>query len=125
MSSNPAVWFEIYVQDMKRAIAFYESVFQVRLQSLHAPGPELEMWTFPSNMEAYGASGALVKMEGVAPGGCGTLVYFHCEDCAVEEGRVIPAGGSVHRSKMSIGEHGHISLVVDPEGNMIGLHSMA
>ena len=27
MNSNPVGWFEIYVQDMNRAKAFYESVF--------------------------------------------------------------------------------------------------
>jgi len=47
-----------------------------------------------------------------------------CDDCAFEESRVINSGGKVERSKMSIGEYGFISLVVDTEGNMIGLHSM-
>jgi predicted enzyme related to lactoylglutathione lyase len=28
MLSNPVNWFEIYVQDMVRAKAFYEGVFQ-------------------------------------------------------------------------------------------------
>ena len=28
------------------------------------------------------------------------------------------------RGKMSIGEHGFIAMIVDTEGNMIGLHSM-
>ena len=28
------------------------------------------------------------------------------------------------RPKFSIGEFGHIALVVDTEGNMVGLHSM-
>jgi predicted enzyme related to lactoylglutathione lyase len=37
---------------------------------------------------------------------------------------VTAAGGRVERAKMSIGEYGFISLVVDSEGNMIGLHSM-
>jgi len=54
----------------------------------------------------------------------GTVVYFACEDCAVEEARVQRAGGHVIRPKMSIGQYGAISLVVDTEGNMIGLHSM-
>ena len=67
--------------------------------------------------------GTLVKMEGMPSGGS-TLVYFGCNDCAVEESRVVAAGGRIERSKMSIGEHGFISLVVDTEGNMIGLHSM-
>jgi hypothetical protein len=122
--SNPIAWFEIYVQDMARAKQFYESVFQVRLQQLAAPGAELEMWSFPGDMTSYGAPGALVKMDGVPSGGGGTLVYFHCEDCAVEQERVAGAGGRVERPKMSIGEHGYIVLAADTEGNRIGLHSM-
>jgi predicted enzyme related to lactoylglutathione lyase len=63
-------------------------------------------------------------MEGFPSGGNSTLVYFVCDDCAVEEGRVRGAGGKVERAKMSIGPYGFISLVVDTEGNMVGLHSM-
>lgn len=124
MNSNPVVWFEIYVQDMARAKQFYERVFETKLEKLNAPGPEMEMWTFPSDMQQYGACGALVRMDGYPVGTTGTLVYFHCEDCAVEEKRVAACGGRVERSKFSIGEHGHIALVHDTEGNMIGLHSM-
>ncbi|MFN7959180.1 MAG: VOC family protein [Holophagaceae bacterium] len=125
MSGNPVSWFEIYVQDMLRARAFYEAVFQVAFQPLSIPGEELEMWAFPSDMGQYGAAGTLVKLKGVPSGSAGTLVYFHCEDCALEESRVVPAGGRIHRTKMAIGEFGFISLVHDTEGNLIGLHSMA
>ncbi len=71
-----------------------------------------------------GAAGALVRMDGVPSGGGGTLVYFSCDDCAVEQGRVQAAGGTVFKPKFSIAPHGHIALVVDTEGNCIGLHSM-
>lgn len=121
MKNNPVVWFEIYVQDMERAKRFYETVFQFKLDRL--PGTDLEMWAFPMDMASTGAGGSLVKMAGVPSGGS-TLVYFACEDCAVEEGRVAAAGGRVDRNKMSIGQYGFISLVVDTEGNMVGLHSM-
>ena len=43
---------------------------------------------------------------------------------SVEEARALKAGGQLHRSKMSIGEYGFISLVHDTEGNLIGLHSL-
>lgn len=75
-------------------------------------------------MDGGGASGALVKMEGVPSGGNSTLVYFSCTDCALEQGRVTASGGRVYREKMSIGEYGFISLALDTEGNMFGLHSM-
>lgn len=128
MKSNPVGWFEIYVQDMERARKFYETVFEGKLDRLTSPedsdGPGLEMWSFPMDMETQGSGGALVKMEGYPSGGNSTLVYFSCEDCAVEESRVEAAGGRVERGKMSIGQYGFISLVYDTEGNMIGLHSM-
>ncbi|HRW59974.1 MAG TPA: VOC family protein, partial [Defluviicoccus sp.] len=80
MTNNPIVWFEIYVQDMERAKRFYEAVLEVQLQKLESPG--MEMWAFPMLMDAPGASGSLVKMEGIPSGGNSTLVYFTCADCA-------------------------------------------
>lgn len=120
---NPVGWFEIYVQDMPRASKFYETVLGVSFEAISDPTDDsVEMNGFPSNYEAYGASGALVKMNGVPSGGS-TMIYFSCEDCAVEESRVVGAGGKIERPKMSIGEYGFISLVWDTEGNMVGLHS--
>ena len=127
MNANPVVWFEIYVQDMPRARAFYEAVFQGALTAMVNPDPNafesMEMWGFPSDMTKGGAAGALVKMAGIPSGGS-TLVYFSCEDCAVEAGRAAAHGGSVFKAKTAIGEHGFIALVIDTEGNMVGLHSM-
>lgn len=122
MIDNPVRWFEIYVQNMARAKPFYESVFQVKLEKLDTP--DFEMWAFPMQAERPGASGSLVKMDGVPSGGNSTLVYFACEDCAVEAARVVEFGGRIYRAKFSIGEYGFIALALDTEENMIGLHSM-
>jgi uncharacterized protein len=125
MRSNSICWFEIYVDDMPRAKAFYESVFQTTLKPLQVPDPgqfgDMEMWEFPSSMDLYGASGALVKMAGYP---CMTMLYFSCEDCAAEAARVAAAGGKVLKEKMSIGQYGFIAVASDSEGNVIGLHSM-
>ena len=122
---NPVGWFEIYVDDMDRAKAFYQTVLGMTLDRLPDPTDSgLEMWAFPAAMEQYGASGALSKMEGMNPGGNSTLVYFSCDDCAVEESRVEAAGGRVHASKSSIGDYGFVAMAFDTEGNMFGLHSM-
>ncbi len=121
MAVNPVIWFEIYVNDMARARAFYESVFELKLEPL--PDAGMEYYAFPMQNDHVGAGGALAKMEGVAPGGGGTLIYFHCDNCAVEESRVPGAGGTVIKPKMSLGAYGFMSLVLDTEGNTIGLHS--
>ncbi|WP_404299375.1 VOC family protein [Alicycliphilus denitrificans] len=127
MKPNPVVWFEIYVQDMARAQRFYETVFRCTLQPLATPtglDGSMQLLAFPGDMTSMGSGGMLVKMDGMPSGGGGTLVYFACDDCAVEQGRVEAAGGQVFKPKFSIAPHGHIALVVDTEGNCIGLHSM-
>jgi len=121
-TANPVGWFEIYVQDMPRAKAFYETVFATQLG--HLPGPDIEMWAFPMNQGGSGSAGSLVKMPGVPSGGNSTVVYFSSADCAVEAGRVVAAGGKVMKEKMSIGQYGFIALAFDTEGNMFGIHSM-
>ncbi|MDQ1331444.1 MAG: uncharacterized protein QG578_1712 [Thermodesulfobacteriota bacterium] len=124
--NNPVGWFEIYVQDMDRAKAFYEKVIGVELSKLENPGlePGMELWAFPMRSDDYGTSGALVKMPGYPSGSNSVLVYFSCTDCAVEAARAAKAGGQVQKDKMAIGQYGYIALIIDTEGNMIGLHSM-
>jgi predicted enzyme related to lactoylglutathione lyase len=122
MTRNPVGWFEIYVQDVIRARKFYESVFQLKLERLS--NTSVDIWAFPMDMAVPGAAGALVKMDGFSSGGNSTLIYFSCEDCAIEERRATQFGGRIQRNKMSIGEYGFISLVFDTEENMIGLHSL-
>ncbi|GLS26286.1 VOC family protein [Marinibactrum halimedae] len=130
MTHNPVGWFEIYVDDMNRAKTFYESVFATELEKLEDPnksdsdGTGIEMLAFPSNEEKYGAPGALVKMDSVSAGGNSTLVYFSCEDCATEESRIESAGGQIQSPKTSIGQYGFITIAVDTEGNVFGLHSL-
>ena len=122
MEYNPVGWFEIYVDDMDRARAFYQAVLGCQLQQL--PNTDMEMWAFPMLEGVQGAAGALARMEGAPVGQNSTLVYFSCQDCAEEEARVESAGGSVERGKFQIGEYGFVSLVKDTEGNVIGLHSL-
>lgn len=124
MTYNPIVWFEIYVQEMARAKKFYETVLGLTLTQLESPIPGMELWAFPMEQGAPGATGALVKMEGKDSGGGGTLIYFSCADCSVEAANAAANGGQIFKEKFPIGQYGFIALVYDTEGNMIGLHSM-
>src|SRR5262245_13915575 len=119
---NPIRWFEIYVKDIKRAKFFYTKVFKLKLTKIKSA--DLEMWGFPSDPKKWGCSGALVKMKGLKPSGVSTIVYFGSKDCSIEEKRIKKAGGKIHRSKISIGPHGFITLGIDTEGNVFGIHSM-
>ena len=125
MTMNPVNWFEIYVDDIDRAKAFYRSVLKMDLAPLDAPGPGVqEMWMFTSEENEMGATGAWVKMEGCAAGGNSVIVYFSCDDCGIEAKRVPSAGGKIVKNKFAIGKYGFIALASDTEGNMFGLHSM-
>ena len=125
MKQNAIGWFDIYVNDMERAVAFYQTVLKQVLENMGDPtDSKVIMKSFPTDMENYGAGGALVKREGVGSGAGGTIVYFGVEDCSNEESRVEAAGGKVINPKMSIGEFGFVSVCMDTEGNMFGLSSM-
>lgn len=126
---NPVNWFEIYVQDMNRAKTFYETILKVQLEDLHVPSEPggadtFQMVTFPWVENNPNTSGALVKAAGVESGGNSVIIYFTCDDCSVEEGRVERAGGKIMKQKFSIGEFGFCSICTDTEGNTFGLHSM-
>lgn len=121
---NVVGWFDLYVEDMDRAVAFYEALFQIKLEVMGDPTGETLMRAFPSNRQASGASGALVSSPHGGPGVGGTLIYFSVEDCGVTEARVEEAKGKVVRGKFSIGDFGWVSLCMDTEGNMFGLSSM-
>ncbi len=125
MKQNAIGWFDIYVNDMERAAAFYQTVLKQELENMGDPtDSNVIMKSFPTDMDNYGAGGALVKRKGAGPAVGGTIVYFGVEDCLIEESRVEKAGGKVINPKMSIGEFGFVSLCMDTEGNMFGLSSM-
>ena len=125
MQCKPVGWFEIYVQDMKRAKTFYEAVFSMQLEKLESPDSNIEMWSFPGPMDdSNGTSGALVKVNGRPSEGNSVIIYFMCKDCAIEAGRVSSNGGKLTKEKFSLGKFGFAALITDTEGNVIGLHSM-
>ncbi|MEO8120932.1 MAG: VOC family protein [Rhodoferax sp.] len=125
VQSNAVGWFEIYVTELPRAKKFYEAVFKRPMENMAASlGNDIQMCMFSMNIDGTGAPGALVKSSKMRPGSGGTLVYFSCEDCAVEAARAKASGGTLLEPKKSIGEHGFIAFVQDTEGNTIGLHSL-
>ncbi len=123
--SNAVGWFEIPVMDMERAMKFYETVLDVKLER-HSMGP-LDMAWFPMVPEGKGASGSLVKhADWYKPSAFdGVMVYFtaYSGDIDIELGRVEKAGGKILQPKKSIGEHGHVAFFLDTEGNRVALHS--
>ena len=123
MNHNTFAWIEIPVNDMDRAVAFYETVFRVELKQVDFGG--LLMAWFPSAGEdTPGATGTLIKQDTYVPSQEGPLVYFHSHDVQNELNRVEAAGGKIYQPKTQISpEHGFMAVFIDSEGNRIALHS--
>src|SRR5262245_29303182 len=123
-------WFELHVSDFGRARRFYETILKTPLQDSQpadckeGPKNDCQMAMFPFEMQK-GVGGSITKMNGVAPGAGGTIVYLNVEgDLDGVLQRIPKAGGSVVEPKFSLGQHGFIALFQDTEGNCVGLHSL-
>jgi predicted enzyme related to lactoylglutathione lyase len=117
---NVINWFEIPAVDMERAVRFYEAVFDTKLKREDAPGSQMAV--FPHG-ERNDPGGALVKRGG-KPSTSGTLVYLDAKgDLDAAIARAEKAGGRVAVPKTEIGPDGAFAIVVDTEGNAVGLHA--
>lgn len=118
---NVVTWFDIPVQDIDRAKAFYETVLDIKLFAMSFG--DVKFAAFPEKSNASGAAGWLIQNENSQPSGQGTVVYFQVNDLDQAISRVQAAGGIVLQPKFEMGQLGYICLIQDTEGNIIGLRS--
>jgi len=124
---NTAIsWFEIGTTDLDRATKFYETIFQVKLAPLDLENIKMRM--FPLDDMMTGTGGALVDSKGFhKPSSTdGTLIYLNGNpDVQLVLDRVEAAGGKIMVPKTEISaEYGYMAVIIDSEGNRIGLHSV-
>lgn len=114
-------WFEIPAQDLERARRFYETVLGVSLKPEVFAG--MSMALFPYG-RGEGVGGALVKDARFRPSQDGAVVYLDARaglDGCLQ--RAQAAGGKVVLPRTDIGAPGFIALILDTEGNRVGLHA--
>jgi uncharacterized protein len=117
--SNVINWFEIPAVDLDRAARFYEAVLVTTLKRESVPGTDMAI--FPHGADDA-PGGALVKRGG-KPSSTGTLIYLDAKgDLDAAVARAEKAGGKVAVPKTDIGKDGAFAVVVDTEGNAVGLH---
>ena len=115
-------WFEIPVTDLARATAFYGRMLGLT-QFRHEMGGGNPMAVFPYDQAVHGVGGALVCNPHLQPSASGAIVYLNAgQDLAGAVERAQAAGGRVVMPVTDIGDPGHIALVADSEGNVMGLH---
>ncbi|MGJ1267249.1 VOC family protein [Sphingobacterium spiritivorum] len=120
MSSNPVVYFEIPVLDLKRARSFYESVFGFEFEMDNIDNNEMAI--FPFKEEEKGISGALAKGEIYQPSLAGILIYFYTRNITETLNIAVQNGAEILYPVTSNGQWGFVAEFKDSEGNRIGLH---
>lgn len=114
---NRAVWFDVPVANLDRAIEFYQAVLAVRVDRLGGDTP----CGVIDHQEGNG--GCLVEgKEEIGAGG--VLVYLNVNGRIRDAiGKVVPQGGSIIHDVHSIAPHGVRAVILDSEGNRVALHS--
>jgi predicted enzyme related to lactoylglutathione lyase len=122
---NAISWFEIPATDLARAQKFYETIFSVTLNPLDLPNIKMRMFPLEDMM---GVGGAVVDSGGFHKPSAtdGPLVYLNGNpDVQNVLNRVEGAGGKIMVPKTEISpEYGYMAVIIDSEGNRIGLHSV-
>lgn len=122
---NAISWFEIGTTDLSRATTFYETIFGIKLNPLDLP--DIKMRMFPID-DMMGVGGALVDSGGFHKPSAtdGPLIYLNGNpDVQIILDKVEAAGGKIMMPKTEISpEYGNMAVIIDTEGNRIGLHSI-
>lgn len=120
---NPAIYFEIPVTDMNRAIAFYQAIFGFTFKRTKIDNYEMALFPFDENKA--GISGALAKGDIYKPTKNGVVLYFKTENIDHILKEVEANNGKILYPKTSNGELGFVAEFEDSEGNRIALHQAA
>ncbi|WP_460432120.1 VOC family protein [Arachidicoccus ginsenosidivorans] len=124
--TNILTWFEIPVTDIDRAKKFYETILDIEMVK-RADGND-EAVFFPFNPNVIQATsgritGVLSKTTRNSPSSNGTVVYINASpDIQIVLDRVEQVGGKIIAPKTQISA-GFIAIIIDSEGNKVGLHA--
>jgi len=123
LQQAPLIWGEIAVDNMERAVNFYETHFDVSFTRETMNGMEMAIL---ETEDKEAASIGLVKHEMTKPGTEGSLLYLHLSD------KLTPLVEKLNNAGVKVllpvtpikaGECGFMSVFIDSEGNSVGLWS--
>jgi predicted enzyme related to lactoylglutathione lyase len=124
--TNILTWFEIPVSNIDRAKTFYETILDIEMIKRTDGNDEAAFFPYnPNIVQATSGrvTGVLSKTDKNSPSGDGTLVYINASpDIQIVLDKVEPAGGKIIANKIRI-PAGFIAVVMDTEGNKVGLHA--
>lgn len=113
--------FEIPATEISRAVDFYQTILDITIEKMDFPG--MKMGLFPS--EGQMTYGVIVQGEGYKPSVNGVTLYLDGgDDLQIILDKVEEKGGKIVTPKtLHADESGYFAMILDTEGNKIGLHS--
>ena len=126
--TNILTWFEIPVLDIERARKFYEFILDIQMATRAFPETDEELTFFPYNPDVIQATsgrvtGVLSRSDKSKPSKEGTLIYINASpDIQTVLDKAEQAGGKTMVPKTQMNA-GFIAVILDSEGNRIGLHA--
>ncbi|MEK6210128.1 MAG: VOC family protein [Pseudomonadota bacterium] len=117
---RPVVHWELMSKDPAKVSAFYEKLFDWKIQHF----PEMNYRLVETGGEG-GINGGILKpeREGTWPGNM--TLYIDVDDLAAYRKKIVAAGGKIHVEEQQVPGMGSFSLFTDPEGRMMGLWKAA
>ena len=117
---NPVVHWELMSKDPARISAFYEKLFDWKIQHF----PDMNYRIVETGGEG-GINGGILKPDREGPWPGNMLFYVNVDDLAAYRAKVIAAGGKIHVEEQQVPGMGSFCLFTDPEGRMMGLWKAA
>jgi len=113
--------FEIPATDISRAINFYQTILDIKIEKMEMPGMEMGIFPYDGQM----VTGVIVNSEGYRPSADGVTIYLNGGDNLQHIlNKVNENGGKIIIPKTSHADgNGFFALFTDTEGNKLGLNS--
>ena len=113
--------FEIPATDISRAVNFYQAIFGINIEKIEMPGMEMGIFPYEGQM----VTGVIIKGDGYNPSADGVTIYLNGGDnLQTILDKVQKSGGKILMPKTAhADDSGFFALLLDTEGNKIGLHS--
>lgn len=115
---KPVVHFELMAKDPVKTSAFYEKIFDWKVQLF----PEMSYRIVEAGEGGIG--GGIFKPEQQEALG-GTTLYIAVDDLAAYRKRVKDAGGTICVEEQEVPGMGSFALFTDPDGRLMGLWKAA
>lgn len=119
---NVVCWFDIPANNLEQAVKFYENVFGFKAQIFECGDETMACLSHPE----FEVKGSVFFDKNFKPGNCGTIISFNVgKDVNELIKSALDNGGKLIRPKTKIEAEGmgYMGVILDNQGNNIGLYS--